>query len=220
LKRFALKAGVVGSQVSGSKINCIWWIMTVRSRQTRFLLALFVSILAGGAILNTLSHNPLSASAFCLSQYYHLAPVEESVGAGAGRSPQRWRQIEIHYGVHGDSRTQREHGSGKFPGQSSSAPSAMECRDNDCHFVICDGYLGPDGQIQTTENWQSQSAVPYNTQDRPAPSEDGQTIHICISTESEDAAPTDFQISRIEALVEELCRRFRILPEAIRRRSI
>jgi hypothetical protein len=191
--------------------------MTVRSRQTRVLVTLFVSILVGGAILHALSHNPLSASAFCLSQYYHLAPVEDSVGSQVARSPQRWSQIEIHYGVHGGSRTQTEPGLGKFPSQASSAPSTTECRGDDYHFIVCDGYCGPDGQIQATENWQDQSAVVHNTQAQPELSDDSErTIHICISTESEDAAPTDSQISRTEALVEKLCRRFSIQPEAIR----
>ena len=191
--------------------------MMGRSRQTKVLGILFVSMLIGAAILNAMSHSPLSASAFCLSQYYDLAPVEEALGHGAVRFPQRWNQIEIRYGNHGDFQTGTTHGSGKVPAQPGPSESTTQCEDADCHFIICDGYIGGDGQIRSTENWLSQFAANRNIQDRPElPEDTGQTICICIATSDELTAPSDFQIRRTEALVEELCRRFRIEPEAIR----
>ena len=188
-----------------------------RSRLTKVLGVLTVSMLLGAAILNAMSHNPLSASAFCLSQYYDLAPIEDSLGHGAARFPQRWNQIEIRYGNHGDFQTGMTHGSGKFSSQPGPSESTTQCEAADCHFIICDGYIGDDGQIQSTANWLSQFAANRNTQDRPElPEDTGQTICICIATTDELTAPTDVQMRRTEALVEELCRRFRIEPEAIR----
>ncbi len=171
----------------------------------------------GAAILNAMSHNPISASAFCLSQYYDLAPVEESLGFQAVQVPYRWKQIEIHRGIHGDNHESTGQGSGVFPEQSGTSASALEYNDAACHFIICDGYVGSDGQIQPTESWHSQFTSDRKIQDRPDLSEDiGQTIYICIATTGESTAPTDSQIMRTEALVEELCRRFRIQPGAIR----
>lgn len=184
--------------------------MAVRSRQARVLAVLFVSILIGAGILSALSHNPISASAFCLSRYYNLTPVGESVGHRVAQFPRRWNQIEIRYGNHLDSCTRARRGPGGVPEQSPSQ-SFTECDGTDCHFIICDGYVGYDGQIRSTESWRDQLAQDHSSRENA-----GQTIHICIATTGESAVPTDFQIRRTEALVEELCRRFRIQSEAIR----
>lgn len=173
-----------------------------------------VSTLFGAWILNALSHNPLSASAFCLSRYYHLEPVEKSVDFQAGTSPDHWDRIEIHYGIHGDC---DKHPVDRFPQYSNPTQSNPERDNSDCHFIICDGYDGIDGQIKTTENWQSQLEASNITQDCPEPAgETGQTIYICIATTGKSVAPTDSQHRRTEALVKELCRRFRIEPDAIK----
>ena len=191
--------------------------MTVRSRESRVLAVLVVSMLIGAGILNALSHNPLSASAFCLSQYYHLEPVEKSVDFRAVQSPDRWEQIEIHYGNHDDSGKQAKHEVDQFPQHSNPSRRMPECDSSGCHFIIFDGYDGIDGQIKTTENWQGQFEADHITQNCPEPSgKTGRTIHICVATTGESAAPTDSQIRRTEALVAELCRRFRIERDAIK----
>ena len=191
--------------------------MTVRSRESGVLAFLVVSMLIGAVILNALSHNPLSASAFCLSQYYHLEPVEKSVDFLAEQSPDRWEQIEIHYGNYDNSVKQVKNEVEQFPQYSSSSRSGPVCDNSGCHFIICDGYTGIDGQIKTTENWQSQLIANHMTQDCPELHEEiGRTIYICIASTGESAVPTDSQIRRTEALVKELCRRFHIEPDAIK----
>jgi hypothetical protein len=174
-------------------------------------------MLLGAAILNAMSHNPLSASAFCLSEYNDLAPVEESLGGEALEYPQHWNQIEIRYGSHTDFQSGPTNGSGIFPARSGSSVNTSECDGIDCHFIICDGHIGDDGQIQSTASWLSQFVSDYDVEDPPELSDGtGQTICICIATSREGSAPSDLQMRRAEALVEELCRRFRIEPEAIR----
>ena len=76
-----------------------------------------------------------------------------------------------------------------------------------CHFVICNGRVGHDGQIEPTEKWQYQSLVEHYSK---------QTIRICVIVDDKAKIPTDFQIKRAEALVEKLCRKFNIQPESIR----
>lgn len=191
--------------------------MIGRSRQTKVLGILVVSMLIGAAVLNAVSHRPLSASAFCLAQYNDLTPVEEFLGGQVLQFPQRWKQIEIRYGNHGDFQIGRTRGSGIFPVQSGPPESTSECDGADCHFIICDGHIGHDGQINSTASWRGQFVSGRNIENRPEQTEgNGQTICICIATSREGTAPSDLQIRRAEALVQELCRRFRIGPESIR----
>ncbi len=189
--------------------------MAVRSRQTIVLAILAVSILLGAGVLKALSRNYLPHSAFCLSRYYNLTPVAESVGDRRARSPQRWNQIEIRYGNYRNAHTRPISASGRHAEQLASA-SAIGARGSDCHFIICDGYSGYDGQIKTTKIWRDQSAGGHNGRKNSSrPRSTGRTIYICIAT-TNDSAATDFQIRRTEALVEELCRRFRIDRRGIR----
>ncbi len=190
--------------------------MTDQSRQTKVLLALIASMLIGGAILYTIKPHPLSASPFCLSRYYRLAPVEDSVSRRFVPYPERWKRIEIYYSNGSDSRNRTAPGS-DGPAKQSTAPRRhIDNKRADCHFVVCDGYVGNDGQIQSTENWQSQWPASRVSPNRTEPiGENKRTIYICIATNSESTAPSDFQIRRTEALVEELCRRFDIRSEAI-----
>jgi hypothetical protein len=133
-----------------------------------------------------LGNNPPSAGAFCLSRYYGLDPVEKSITSRAAQSAGRWNCIEIYY-------------SGTKAGnieQLTSLGGLANPEDINCHFVICNGLGGDDGQIQTTEKWQRQ----YPIRDLNA-----------IRT----TRPTDFQIKRVEALTEALHRKFNIQPESI-----
>jgi len=174
-------------------------------------------MVTGAAILNAMSHNPLTASAFCLSRYYDLTPVEESLGGRAIQFPHRWKRIEIRCDNNGDLQTGSTDGSGILPAQSGPSESASKRQAENCHFIVCDGYVGDDGQIQPTANWLGQSASDRNTKDRSESLESlEQTIYISIATNNERTAPTELQIRRTEALVEELCRRCRIEPEDIR----
>ncbi len=190
--------------VHGVVADCVRRIMMGRSRQTKVLGILLVSMVTGAAILNAMSHTPLSASAFCLSQYNDLTSVEESLGGQAIQDPHRWERIEIRYGNHRDF-------------QAGPSESGTKCEGANCHFIICGGYLGNHGQIQSTAKWLSQFVFGRNSEYRPGQIDDtGQIICICIATNDESTPPTDLQMRRAQALVEELCRRFRIDPQAVR----
>jgi len=124
--------------------------MTTHSRETKVLVVLGVSIILGAIILNALGHNPPSAGAFCLSRYYRLGSVKKSILSRADQSPGRWSRIEIYY-------------SNTESGNIESAYGGLSDVGGDehinCHFVICDGRVGHDGQIEPTEKWQRQSSV-------------------------------------------------------------
>jgi hypothetical protein len=173
-------------------------------------------MIVGGAILNALSHHPLSASAFCLSSYYRLTPVEESISHRCTPHAGRWARIEIFHSNDGAPHNQKMQDSDGPAKQPNSSKSHIADGHADCHFVVCSGHGGNDGQIQSTENWHSQLPANRLPPDHTESAGDNEgTIYICIATDSKSTAPSDFQIRRTEALVEELCRRFDIRPEAV-----
>ena len=175
--------------------------MSLHSREAKIFAALLISMTAGAITLMTLGNNPPSAGAFCLSHYYSLDPVEKVISSRVAQSPARWSRIEIYY-------------SGTKTGNIEllAAPSGLAGPEGiNCHFVICNGLGGGDGQIQPTEKWQRQwSIIPGQTWYG-----DAQTIRLCIIADGKTAQPTDFQIKRTEELTEALRRKFDIRPEAI-----
>lgn len=189
--------------------------MTVQSRQTKVLVALLVSIVLCTIILNVLGHNPPSAGAFCLSQYYRLVPVEKLIRSREVQRPRYWKWIEIYYSEGGsdvrvasDSNMQVE--------QSGSLSSVSDQEDIDCHFIIYNGLTGHDGQIKPTEKWNRQLPVnrPADNNKRRA-RQNEQTIYISIVTNGQNPQFTNFQIKRAEVLADELCREFNIKSESI-----
>lgn len=176
-------------------------IMSNRPRVAKVLASLLVSMTTGTIVLMALGNNPPSAGPFCLSSYYQLNPVEKAISSQAAQFPGRWNRIEIYY-------------SGTKAGnieQLASLSGLASPEDINCHFCICNGLGGSDGQIQTTEKWQKQwSIIPgqnwYGS---------SQTIRICVIADGQNSRPTDFQVKRTEALVESLCRKFEIQPQYI-----
>jgi len=175
--------------------------MSNQPRVAKVLSALLVSMTAGAIVLMALGNNAPSAGPFCLASYYRLDPVEKAIRSQAAQSPSRWNSIEIYY-------------SGTKAGNIEQLASLMGLagpEDIDCHFCLCNGLGGSDGQIQQTEKWQRQwSIIPGRTWHGSS-----QTIRICIIADSKTAGPTDSQIRRTEALVEALCRKFDIRLEYI-----
>jgi len=174
--------------------------MSVRSREVKVLAAFLTSLTAGVIILIALGNDPPSAGAFCLSGYYSLEPVEKAIFSGPSQSLGRWDRIVIYY-------------SGTKAGnieQLASLSGLADPEDINCHFVICNGLGGDDGQIQPTEKWERQwSSIPGRSRNGS-----GQTIRICIIADGKTTLPTDFQIKRAEALVEGLYRKFNIQLES------
>lgn len=189
--------------------------MVVQSRQTKVLVALLVSIVLCTIILNVLGHNPPSAGAFCLSQYYRLVPVERLVRSREVQRPRYWKWIEIYYSYDG-SGDRVVSGSSIQVGQSGPLSSISGQEDTDCHFIIYNGLIGNDGQIIPTEKWNKQLPVnrPVDNNRRRARRNE-QTIYISIVTNGQNPQFTNFQIKRVEVLAEELCREFNIKSESI-----
>ena len=178
--------------------------MSVQSRKIKVLAAFLTSLTAGVIILIALGNDPPSAGAFCLSGYYSLEPVEKVIFSETAQPLGRWDRIIIYY-------------SGTKAGNIEQLPSPTEPaspEDITCHFVVCNGFGGGEGQIQPTEKWHRQCsgtpAVPGGSLHGS-----GRAIRICVIADGRTTQPTDVQIKRVEALVERLHREFDIQPESI-----
>ena len=174
--------------------------MANQHRVAKVLAALLVSMTAGSILLMALGNNAPSAGPFCLSSYYHLNPVEQVITSKQYQSPQRWNRIQVCY-------------SGTVGGSIEQLASlnGQKVEDLNCHFVICNGSGGIDGEIAATERWQRQWAT--------APTQkwftSEQTILVCVVADGVKALPTECQIRRVDALLESLSRKFNIAPDFI-----
>jgi hypothetical protein len=175
--------------------------MSDQPRVAKVLFVLFISMTACAAVLLAINGKPPSAGPFCLSTYYRLDPVEDAVWSQATQSTSRWNCIEIYF-----SRTK----AGNIE-QLASLAGYTSSDQIDCHFVICNGLGGTDGEILSTKKWQRQWSV--------IPSRDWygtpQTLRICVVGDGEETPASNAQIRRVEALVEKLSRRFRIEAESV-----
>jgi hypothetical protein len=170
-------------------------------RVAKVLAALLASMTIGAVLLMASGHNPPSAGPFSLWTYCRLDPVNEAIRSQAVQSSDRWNRIEIYY-------------SGTKSGsieQLASIEGFSGPEYINCHFCLYNGFGGIDGQIQPTEKWQRQwPATPENTWFGGE-----QTIRICVVADGKTVGPTDCQIKRIQVLVEELCRKFSIMPQSV-----
>lgn len=170
--------------------------MSKQPRVARVLVVLLVSMTTGAVVLMALGNHPPSAGPFCLSTYYRLDPVRETISSREAQSSQRWEYVEVYY-------------SGTKAGnieQLASLSGLVSSDDINCHFVICNGLGGSDGQIQTSEKWQQQwSVIPDNTWYGSS-----KTIRICLVADGKGIRPTNSQIRRAEALVEALVLKFNV----------
>ena len=175
--------------------------MSNQPRVAKVLAALLVSMTTGAVVLMALGNNAPSAGPFCLSSYYNLSPVEQAVTSRVANGQERWNRIEIYY-------------SGTKAGnieQLASLRGLANPEDLNCHFVVFNGLGGGDGQIEATEKWQRQwSAVPGRTWYGA-----GQTVRVCVIGDEKISGATDYQIKRLEALVELLDRKFEVGAAAI-----
>ena len=175
--------------------------MVNQPRVTKVLACLLLSMTTGAIVLLALGNNPPSAGPFCLSTYYRLDPVEKSLLSRNPMSPDRWNSIEIYY-----SNTK----AGNI--RQLVALSGLASPDDiNCHFVICNGSGGRDGEIMAAEKWQRQWSI--------VPSQkwygSNQTIRICLIADGKTVHPTDFQRKRLDALIEVLSRKFNIRPQNV-----
>jgi hypothetical protein len=170
--------------------------MSNQPRVTRVLVVLLVSMTTGAVVLMALGNHPPSAGPFCLSTYYRLDPIQQAVCSRVAQSPGRWESIEVYY-------------SGTKAGnidQIASLSGLANSDDINCHFVVCNGLGGSDGQVQTTEKWQKQwSVIPDHTWYGS-----GRTIRVCLVADGRGIRLSDSQIKRTEALVESLSMKFNV----------
>lgn len=175
--------------------------MSNQPRVAKVLAALLVSMTTGAVVLMALGNNPPSEGPFCLASYYRLGPIEDAISSRAVQYPSRWKSIELYYS---DTKAGNIEQLASLSGLR--APEAINC-----HFVVCNGLGGEDGQIQSTEKWKRQWST---IQGRDWHGNE-RTIRICVIADRKAAYPTDLQRKRTEALAETLHRKFDIQPQTI-----
>lgn len=156
---------------------------------------------AGAIVLMVLGNHPPSAGPFCLSTYYRLDSIDHVIRSRACQSPNRWDSIEIFF-----SGTK----AGSVP-QLAALHGLNNAADLNCHFVICNGNGSTDGEIQATEKWQKQWSI------QPSQTWQGteRTIRVCLIGDRSLTPPTDYQLKRLEMLLEVLCRKFRVATDCV-----
>ena len=175
--------------------------MSNQPRVVKVLAALLVSMTVGAIVLMALGNNPPSAGPFCLSTYYRLDSVDHAMGSQTGQAAGRWDSIEIFF-------------SGTKGGNTERLAEAIGLADPaqlNCHFVICNGVGAGDGEIEATEVWNKQRSTRSTSTGRGG----ARTIRICLIGNGVSALPTDYQLKRLEMLLEALCRRFDIPAESV-----
>ncbi|MCP4456325.1 MAG: hypothetical protein GY809_33110 [Planctomycetes bacterium] len=175
--------------------------MTNQLRVWKVLLVLLVSMTSGAIILMALGNNAPSSGAFCLSSYYQLESAETAVTSRTKGAADRWSRIEVFY-------SQTKGGDISWLAARSGLSDE---KDLNCHFVICNGLGGHDGDILKTEKWQTQTSVVPLQNWYGVP----KTIRICVVADGEKSLPTDCQIKRAGLLVHLLIRQFGIAPKNV-----
>lgn len=175
--------------------------MSNQPRTAKVLAALLVSMTIGAIVLMAMGGKPPSAGPFSLSTYYRLDPIAKTITSEATQSCDRWNCIEVYF-------------SGTTAGnieQLASLSGISSADLIDCHFVVCNGLGGGDGQVEPTKRWQKQwSVIPSRTW-YGSP----QTIRICVVADGQKRIATNSQLRRVESLVDKLARRFDIEPDYI-----
>ena len=176
--------------------------MSLKSREVKVLAAFMSSMTAGVLILTALANEPPSAGAFCLSGYYELDSIERVISSAAQPSAP-WNQIAVFYsGTRSGNVEQLALPNGATNTNHTICP---------CHFVVCNGFGGTDGDIQPTQEWCRQCPITPAGGLTP----EDLTIHICVIADGDRSHPTDLQIRRVEALIAALCGQFGMEPESV-----
>jgi hypothetical protein len=175
--------------------------MSNQPRVVKVLAALLISMTTGAVVLMALGDNPPSAGPFCLSAYYRLDSVDHALRCRIDPSRNHWSSISIAF-------------SGTRGGNIQRLAAARGLADPaklDCHFLVGNGIGASDGEIQTTPSWLNQCLI------RPGATwrGDERTIRIYLVGNGVSSLPTDYQLKRLEMLLESLCRKFDISPDAV-----
>lgn len=175
--------------------------MFSRSRRVRVFMSALFSILLGAVVLKALSFTPPSAGAFSLSQYYGLEPIESVIARENAHSHTRWNHIEITYNTP----------AAPAP-DTQLPPNNPVCYDDTkYHFIICNGFIGEDGQIIATQKWKKQKSITHAKNQHKG----GRMIRIHIIPDNSTSRPTQIQETRTKKLTETLARIFHIQTDFI-----
>ncbi len=179
--------------------------MSNQPRVVKVLAALLASMTIGAIVLMALGHNPPAAGPWSLSRSLRSDSVQLAVNSSVLQLPIRWDRIEVCY-------------SGTNSGnieQLAKLSGFRNPKEINCHFIVCNGDGGYDGQVQTAEKWLRQFSITPGQGWLGSSS----TIRICVVADEKNTRPTDLQKRKVQALVTELSGRFRISTPVLYPRS-
>ena len=168
-----------------------------KSRNKNVFFAALSSIFVGAIVLNLSENSVQTANAFSLSGYNMLNSVKNEVSSYGDDSIGSWDRIETKSIV--------------ISSDALTVDAYMSYNAEEYHFIICNGFVGDDGQIISTENWHAQ--LPVLTS-QPFAS-DNNTIRIGIIISKSNVSPSEAQLKRSNILASLLARRFDIPPVSI-----
>jgi len=171
-----------------------------KSRNKNIIYSALFSIFVGSLILN-LSGKTLqeagASGAFSLSEYNSLPSVKSIISCYDKENAYPWKKIVVQNIV--------------VDNNYSSQNALSDYGLNDYHFIICNGNIGDNGQVISSENWKKQAAITskrWNQFSRDV-------IRIGIITDDVLLSPTEAQIKRVNLLAGTLARKFDIPPMSI-----
>ena len=168
-----------------------------KSRNKNIFYAALFSILVGTVVLNTLGNSLSVAGAFSLSGFSSLNPVKPLISSYNCETAKNWDCVEIKNIV--------------IDHESSTQNDRTHYDTDDYHFIICNGVIGRDGQIITTENWEYQRSTPVDGWQNSG----WNIIRIGIITSGINVSSTEIQVKRANLLAGTLTKKFDIASESI-----
>lgn len=175
--------------------------MSNQPRVVKVLAALLFSMTAGAIVLMSLGQNPPAEGPWSLSKSLRSDSTLLSANSITPKFPSNWDRIEVCYSgtASGNIELLAELTGVKTPAQLN------------CHFVVCNGRGGVDGQALLTEKWLQQLSI---TPDQGW--QGGRTvIRICVVSDGRLAPPTGEQISQTNTLVKKLREMFDISEQHV-----
>ncbi len=175
--------------------------MSNQPRVVKVLASLLASMTIGAIVLMALGHNPPAAGPWSLSRSLRADSIQLTIDSEVVQSPGRWDRIEVCY-----SGTQ----SGNIE-QLAQLSGLTSAKALNCHFVVCNGVGGNDGQVLPTEKWLRQWSITPGAGWRGT----NTTIRICVVGDGLTKHCTNAQLRKVDALAKELGRRFGINRPAV-----
>lgn len=157
-----------------------------KTRNKTIIYSAMFSMFVGMMLLSMSEQTISSAGAFSLSSYYDLNSIDAAIDSHSHSIASNWASIK----------------SDNIYAEDSSL------KDSGYHFLVCNGQIGSDGQIISTELWHEQLSSLSESNYAP-------TIRVGLIIADDSSRPTEVQIKRTDILAGTLSRKFNIPVRSI-----